>query len=107
MAIIFSMNEIGKVKIFPYGISDGVNVIACKSEEHANNLLANSRYEGYSIINSDKPTDRLLETLKGVRFDSFEDAEMFINGGGYEESVTARVEDLECMMAEMIGGDEQ
>ena len=46
----------------------------------------------------------MVETLKGVRFDSLEDAEDFINGGGYMESVSARVEDLENTIAEIIGG---
>ena len=104
MAIIFSMNENGKVKLYPYGITDGTNTVPCKSEEYANNLLANSRYEGYSVIDSDEPSEKLLEVLKGVRFDSYTDAELFINGGGYEESVLSRVEDLEIVMAEMIGG---
>ena len=27
MAIIFSMNENGKVKLYPYGITDGTNTV--------------------------------------------------------------------------------
>ena len=105
MAILFKMNEDGKVKIYPYGITNGVRVIPCESEEKAENLCQNSRYTDYSVINSDEPSEKLVETLKGVRFDSLEDAEDFINGGGYAESVTARVEDLENIIAEVIGGD--
>lgn len=102
--IIFTMNESGKVTIHPYGITDGENVVACRNERYAENLLLNSRYEGYAVINSDEPSGKLSETLKGVRFDSLEDAELFINGGGFEESVLSRVEDLENAMAEVIGG---
>ncbi len=104
MAILFKMNEDGKVKIYPYGITNGNHIIPCITEEYANNLLKNSRYTDYSVINSDEPSKKLVETLKGVRFDSLEDAEDFINGGGYTESVSARVEDLENTIAEIIGG---
>lgn len=102
--IIFSMNESGKVTIYPYGITNGENIVPCKSENYAENLLLNSRYEGYAVINSDAPSEKLTVTLKGVRFDSYADAELFINGGGFEESVLARVEDLENVLAEVIGG---
>lgn len=102
--IIFTMNESGKVTIHPYGITNGENVVPCRNERYAENLLLNSRYEGYAVINSDVPSEKLTETLKGVRFDSYSDAETFINGGGFEESVLARVEDLENVLAEVIGG---
>lgn len=104
--IIFGINESGKVTLYPYGITNGTNTVPCKSEEYAEHLLENSRYEGYAIINSDEPNKKLLQTLKGVRFDSREDAELFVNGGGYEEGVVSRLEDLECVIAEMIGGAE-
>ena len=105
MAILFKMNEDGKVKIYPYGITNGTRIIPCENEEKAENLCQNSRYTDYSVINSDEPSEKLVEMLKGVRFDSRDDAEQFINGGGYAESVTARVEDLENIIAEVIGGD--
>lgn len=100
MAIIFSMNENGKVTIYPYGITNGINTVPCKSEDYANNLLGNRRYEGYAIIESDEPSEKLLETLKGVRFDSLADAENFINGDGYKESVNIKVSDLEQQMTD-------
>lgn len=105
MAILFKMNEDGKVKLCGFGISNGTRIIPCESETKAENLCQNSRYTDYSVINSDEPSEKLVETLKGVRFDSLEDAEDFINGGGYTESVSARVEDLENIIAEVIGGD--
>ena len=105
MAILFKMNEDGKVKLCGFGISNGTKIIPCESEEKAEKLCQNSRYTDYSVINSDEPSKKLIETLKGVRFDSIEDAEDFINGGGYAESVPARVEDLENIIAEVIGGD--
>ena len=105
MSVIFRMNEIGKVTIYPYGITDGTRVVPCATEEQANKLLNKSMYTNYAVINSDTPSNKLLETLKGVRFDSYADAEAFINGGGYEEGIQARVEDLECVIAEMIGGE--
>lgn len=105
MAVLFKMNEDGKVKLCGFGISNGTKIIPCESEEKAEKLCQNSRYTDYSVINSDEPSKKLIETLKGVRFDSIEDAEMFINGGGYAESVPARVEDLENIIAEVIGGD--
>lgn len=105
MAILFKMNEDGKVKLCGFGISNGTRIIPCESEEKAEKLCQNSRYTDYYVINSDAPSEKLVETLKGVRFDSREDAEQFINGGGYAESVTARVEDLENIIAEVIGGD--
>ena len=105
MAILFKLNEDGKVKLCGFGISNGTRIIPCESEEKAEKLCQNSRYTDYSVINSDEPSEKLVETLKGVRFDSLEDAEDFINGGGYAESVTARVEDLENIIAEVIGGD--
>lgn len=105
MAILFKMNEDGKVKLCGFGISNGTRIIPCESEEKAEKLCQNSRYTDYSVINSDEPSEKLVETLKGVRFDSLEDAEDFINGGGYTESVSARVEDLENIIAEVIGGD--
>ena len=104
MAILFKMNEDGKVKLCGFGISNGTRIIPCESEKKAEKLCQNSRYTDYSVINSDEPSEKLVETLKGVRFDSIEDAEMFINGGGYTESVPARVEDLENTIAEIIGG---
>lgn len=104
--IIFGMNENGKVTLYPYGITNGENTVPCKSEEYAQNLLKNSRYKDYAVINSDEPSEKLLQMLKGVRFDSLADGEMFINGGGFEESVLSRVEDIECVIAEMIGGAE-
>lgn len=105
MAILFKMNEDGKVKLCGFGISNGTKIIPCESEDKAEKLCQNSRYTDYSVINSDEPSKKLIETLKGVRFDSMEDAEDFINGGGYAESVPARVEDLENIIAEVIGGD--
>lgn len=105
MAVLFKMNEDGKVKLCGFGISNGTRIIPCESEEKAEKLCQNSRYTDYSVINSDEPSEKLVETLKGVRFDSLEDAEDFINGGGYTESVSARVEDLENIIAEVIGGD--
>lgn len=104
--IIFKMNENGKVKLCDFGITDGERVEACETEKKAKNLLENSRYADFTVINSDKPSEKLLDILKGVRFDSVDDAENFINGGGWENSMTARVEDLECIIAEMIGGEE-
>ena len=104
MAILFKMNEDGKIKLCGFGISNGTKIIPCESEEKAEKLCQNSRYTDYSVINSDEPSEKLVETLKGVRFDSLEDAEDFINGGGYTESVSARVEDLENTIAEIIGG---
>lgn len=105
MAVLFKMNEDGKVKLCGFGISNGTRIIPCESETKAENMCKESRYENYFVINSDEPSKKLIETLKGVRFDSIEDAEMFINGGGYAESVPARVEDLENIIAEVIGGD--
>lgn len=105
MAILFKMNEDGKVKLCGFGITNGTNTIPCESETKAENMCERSRYEDYFVINSDAPSEKLVETLKGVRFDSREDAEQFINGGGYAESVTARVEDLENIIAEVIGGE--
>lgn len=102
--IIFKMNENGKVKLCDFGITDGERVEACETEAKAKNLLENSRYADFTVINSDKPSEKLLEILKGVRFDSIDDAEAFINGGGFKESVLSRVEDLENVMAEVIGG---
>ena len=104
MAILFKMNEDGKVRLCDYGITNGVRTEPCETEIKAEHLCQNSRYAGYSIINSDVPSEKLIETLKGVRFDSLADAEQFINGGGYADSVQARVEDLENTLAEMIGG---
>lgn len=104
MAILFKMNEYGKITLCDYGITNGKNTLPCETEIKAENLCQNSRYSKYSVINSDKPSDKLIETLKGVRFDSLSDAENFINGGGYAESVSARVEDLENTIAELIGG---
>ena len=104
MAILFKMNEDGKVKLCGFGISNGTRIIPCESEKKAEKLCQNSRYTDYSVINSDAPSEKLVETLKGVRFDRREDAEQFINGGGYTESVPARVEDLENTIAEIIGG---
>lgn len=104
--IIFKMNENGKIKLCDFGITDGERVEACETEKKAKNLLENSRYTDFAVINSDKPSEKLLEILKGVRFDSIDDAQNFINGGGWENSMTARVEDLECIIAEMIGGEE-
>ena len=105
MAILFKMNEDGKVRLCGFGISNGTKIIPCESEDKAENMCKESRYEDYFVINSDEPSEKLVETLKGVRFDSIEDAEDFINGGGYAESVPARVEDLENIIAEVIGGD--
>lgn len=104
MAILFKMNEDGKVKLCDFGITNGVRTEPCETETKAEHLCQNSRYSDYSVINSDKPSDKLVKTLKGVRFDSLADAERFINGGGYAESVPARVEDLENTIAEIIGG---
>lgn len=98
--IIFSINESGKVTMYTYGITNGTDTVPCKSEEYAENLLANSRYEGYAVINSDIPSEKLLETLKGVRFDSLQDAELFINGGGYQESTVIKLENLETQMTD-------
>lgn len=103
--IIFRIDNSGKVKLFPYGITNGINTIGCDTEKYAQKLVNNIRYIDYTIINSDEPSEDLIEMLKGVRFDTVEDAEKFINGGGYTESMAARVADLELIMAEMIGGD--
>ena len=104
MSILFKMNEDGKVRLCGFGISNGNKIIPCESETKAENMCKESRYEDYFVINSDELSEKLVETLKGVRFDSMEDAEDFINGGGYAESVSARVEDLENTIAEIIGG---
>lgn len=103
--IIFRLDSSGKATIFPYGIANGTTIIGCDTEEYAQKLVNNIRYKKYVVINSDEPDEELIEMLKGVRFDSYADAEKFINGGGYMESMAARVADLELIMAEMIGGE--
>lgn len=103
--IIFRLDSSGKVTLFPYGITNGTNTIGCDNEKYAQKLVNNIRYNNYTVINSDEPSEELVEMLKGVRFDTYEDADNFINGGGYTESMAARVADLELIMAEMIGGE--
>lgn len=104
--IIFEMDNAGKVELFPYGITNGKRTIVCETESFAKKLVENRRYNGYEVIESDEVNTELTDMLKGVRFDTIEDAEKFINGGGYMESLSARVADLELIMAEMIGGME-
>lgn len=109
MSIIFSLNEAtGKVKIFPWAITNGERFEPCMTKEYADKKLLRMPFSNgdWSVVQSDEPSEKLLETLKGVRFDTYEDAEMFINGGGYEESIPSRLADIELVVAEMIGGAE-
>lgn len=99
--IYFKMDENGRVTLCSHAITDGVNTIPCETEMLAQNLCKNSRYEGYKIVDSDKVSEELVAALKGNRFDSMEDANDFINEGGYLSSDKVKILELEAKVAEL------
>ena len=105
--ILFDLDYTGKVKFFKYAITNGEQNILCETESKANNLINNPRYsaKGYAVIESDEVPEALERAIEGVRFDSKSSANYFINESGYTESIRARVEDLEIVIAELFGGE--
>lgn len=101
--IIFELRD-GRVGFYEYGITNGVRTIPCNSLQRAEDMLKRSIYADYYVISSKEVSSVIEKAVKNQWFKDYNEADEFLNGGGYVESLLQRVEDLEITQAELLFG---
>lgn len=101
------LTEEGQVKFYTHLVTNKKDFkYYCRSFTEARNIKRNPRFfeHGNLIIEELKePDDNISQSLKGIRFDTSEDAELFVNGG-YRDSMQNRIADVEAAISKLLFG---